>query len=187
MSFGQGERNRVERIGTQIWKILFLFYFFYFSSCQSEIIINYIETTVGYDCSSVCIENGLECYDNIIQEMSCSEAAAKSCSNNELEDVSSSYHCDKGGCYINCNEEVYVSRGTQYWTCNTQPICHYTSAYTLYGTFSQICPCAYEVKDDTSIHLLMWQIIGMALFFCCCALGAVQVLAICFPNLFPSK
>ena len=153
--------------------------------------ISYITTSVGTTCSNVCLAHGLKCYDNLIEEMSCSYAARQVCKHS-LTDTSGNYHCDKGGCYVGCADSVYASRGTQYWTCNTQPICHVTSSTSGdYHNYLQVCPCALTTDDDstenTSVHLLAWQIMGLLFFFSCCALGAVQLIAILFPDLFPSK
>jgi hypothetical protein len=154
-----------------------------------ELSVSYITTDVGYSCATVCQSYNLQCFDNLIQEMNCAKGAAEFCSSNDLTDLSGSYHCDKGGCYVDCDGEVYASRGTQYWTCNTQPICHLTSSSgDSFHTYQQVCPCAFVTEDgDSSVHLLLWQMIGIGLFLACCALGAVQLIAILFPNLFPSK
>jgi hypothetical protein len=152
------------------------------------LIVSYVTTDVGDSCATVCQSYNLECFDNLLQEMSCSKAAAETCSSTDLSDVSGNYHCDKGGCFADCSDLVYASRGTQYWTCNTQPICHITSSSNgEFYNYQQVCPCATVVEEDTSVHILLWQMIGIGLFIACCALGAVQVIAICFPNLFPSK
>lgn len=155
----------------------------------AEITIHYVHTSVGTTCNNICLAYGLKCYDNVIQEMSCPYAAKHVCGSS-LTDTSGNYHCDKGGCYVNCADGVYVSRGTQYWTCNTQPICHISSSTPgSYHNYAQVCPCVTVIdeEEDTSIHLLAWQIIGLVFFFSCCALGAVQLIAILFPDLFPSK
>lgn len=152
----------------------------------AEVVISYHTTNVGRDCDSYCEASALQCFDNIIEDMSCYHAASQICGTSDLEDMSGSYHCDRGGCYVNCREGIYASRGTQYWTCYTEPICHLTST-SGYHSFYQVCPCAYEIKEDTGIHLYLWQFIGVGLFVICCALGVVQLLAIFFPNLFPSK
>lgn len=157
-------------------------------SSASEVVISYVSADVGDSCLSVCSAVGLECYDNFLQDMSCEAAAQEVCSNNDIDDTSGNYHCDKGGCYVSCSHEVYASRGTQYWTCNTQPICHTavgSSDNTYYG-YDQVCACAY-LKDVSNFHIYVWQIVGICLFFACCALGTVQIIAIIFPNLFPSK
>jgi hypothetical protein len=160
-------------------------------SSYAGVLITHVTTYVGATCSNVCLSHGLKCYDNIIQEMSCSSAAKQVCSSSSLSDASGTYHCDKGGCYVGCGESVYASRGTQYWTCNTQPICHVAADNAGdYHNYLQVCPCAQDIDDSedaTSIHLLAWQIMGLLFFFSCCALGAVQLIAILFPDLFPSK
>lgn len=188
--------------------IIFIFFIFVsnislsLSESESEIVVlSYVTTDVGNDCLTVCSELGLKCYDNFLQDMSCQKAAKETCSSSssssffsssstsDLDDTSGNYHCDKGGCYVACNHGVYANRGTQYWTCNTQPICHTTvgsSDRNFYG-YDQVCACADVQEEDTAFHLYVWQIVGICLFFTCCALGSVQLIAIFFPHLFPSK
>lgn len=169
------------------FKVLLFVLFSYL--INSSIVITHITTDIGYDCSTVCSNIGLQCYDNVIQDMNCEKASYEICSSKSVSDVSGSYHCDVGGCYVDCSSMTYANRGTQYWTCNTQPICHHTvgGSNPNYYSFYQICPCAYIVEDENKVHMYAWQIIGLCLFFGCCALCAVQFLAIIFPNLFPTK
>lgn len=151
--------------------------------------INHVATDIGSDCGSVCASLTLQCYDNVQEEMNCKSAAEQICGTKSVSDASGSLHCDVGGCYVDCSSAVYASRGTHYWTCNTQPICHHTvgGQNPNYYSYSQICSCAIVTEDEPELHVYIYQMVGIGLFFCCLAAIAAQIFSILFPSLFPTK
>lgn len=159
------------------------------SNCLAE---EYIEVKYIVDgsssstCLEVCENNGYECYDNVLQSTSCSDAALDVCGVSSITDATHHYQCDKGGCYVDCNQKYFVDRGSHYMTCYSEPICHHTDSSA--GNFEQLCACAIITTTPSKpLHIYLWELIGMACMLLFLLGAGVAVLHYFFPGMFPTR
>lgn len=141
--------------------------------------------TMGTSCQEVCEDRGMICYDNILEKMHCASAAADVCEVSSIKDYSNTIHCDKGGCYADCKNNMYADRGTHYTTCYSEPSCHRQVVST--HTLSTVCPCSVVEEVDTSFHIMVWQVVGVAMLGTVIVVLIIATLHYFFPSMFPTR